>query len=375
MTAQTRWLATAAWLSLSPWALAQAQPASSSQLQIYGIVDMALSAYHGEGAGTRSMITSSGNQASRVGFRGLENLGGGMQAGFDLEAGLNVDTGAGLGTNTNNQPSGAVGGGGLTFNRKSYLFWRGALGELRLGRDYTPSFWNTFVYDPYRVGVGISGPSMHGTTSTGIRASNSVGYYTPGCSSFSCKGPFLQLMAASGENTSGSEKSGDGNYWGLRAGYGAQNWDVALASGKTKNRVAGNFTQTNIGASYLWQGHRLMLLAGENRSGRAQTSLDGANRVRFAQVGGWIKVGNGADYIPTSYTYLKRNDSQGSTAHKLSIGYVHALSRRTALYGTLAYIHNSGSLQLAASSSAEMGPTPVPGGAASGIDLGIRHNF
>ena len=107
MTAQTRWLATAAWLSLSPWALAQAQPASSSQLQIYGIVDMALSAYHGEGAGTRSMITSSGNQASRVGFRGLEDLGGGMQAGFDLEAGLNVDTGAGLGTNTNNQPSGA----------------------------------------------------------------------------------------------------------------------------------------------------------------------------------------------------------------------------------------------------------------------------
>ena len=97
--------------------------------------------------------------------------------------------------------------------------------------------------------------------------------------------------------------------------------------------------------------------------------------MRFAQVGGWIKVGSGADYIPTSYTYLKRNDAQGSTAHKLSIGYVHALSRRTALYGTVVYIHNGGSLRLAASSSAEMGPTPVAGGAASGIDLGIRHNF
>ena len=373
MVQTTWWMAGVA--ALAPWGMAQAQEPSSSQLQVYGIVDMAVSAYHGEGAGTRTMITSSGNQASRVGFKGREDLGGGMLAGFDLEAGLNVDTGAGLGTNTNNQPNGAAGGGGLVFNRKSYLYWSGALGELRLGRDYTPSFWNTFVYDPYRVGVGISGPSMHGTTSTGIRASNSVGYYTPGCSSFSCKGPFLQVMAAMGENARSADNRSDGNYWGFRAGYGAANWDVAIASGTTKNVAAGNFRQSNIGGSYLWQGHRLMLLAGENKAGQGQASLDNANRVRFAQVGGWIKVGSGADYIPTSYTYLKRNDAQGSTAHKLSIGYVHALSRRTALYGTLVYIHNGGSLRLAASSSAEMGPTPVAGGAASGIDLGIRHNF
>jgi predicted porin len=52
------------------------------------------------------MLTSSGNQASRLGFKGREDLGSGLAAGFDLEAGLNTDSGTGQASNTNNQPSG-----------------------------------------------------------------------------------------------------------------------------------------------------------------------------------------------------------------------------------------------------------------------------
>ena len=357
-------------------ACAMGAASAQSSVEVYGVVDLAISSYRGAGAGTKTMMTSSGNTASRIGLRGKEDLGAGMVVGFDLESGLNVDVGAGLPTNTNNQPSGTAGGGGITFNRKSYLYLGGTLGQIRLGRDYTPSFWNTFVYDPYRVGVGISGLSMHGTTSTGIRASNSIGYYTPGCTSFQCKGPFLQLMVDMGENGGSAANRNDGNYWGFRAGYGADHWDVALASGTTRNAAADHYVQRNIGAGYLWQGHRLMLLAGENKAGRPVAAMDGGNRVRFAQVGGWIKVNpRSADYLPISYTYLKRNDAQNSRAHKFSVGYVHALSRRTAVYGTYAYIDNGGLLRLPVSSSAEAGPVPRAGGNASGVDIGIRHAF
>lgn len=351
--------------------------AAQSSVEMYGVVDLAVSSYRGAGAATKTMMTSSGNTASRIGFRGKEVLGQGMEAGFDMEAGLNVDVGAGLPTNTNNQASGAAGGGGgITFNRKSYLYLTGKAGQIRLGRDYTPSFWNTFVYDPYRVGVGISGLTMHGTTSTGIRASNSVGYYTPGCTSFQCKGPFFQLMLAMGENTEQGPERRNGNYWGFRAGYGGEGWDVAIASGTTQNAVAGDFVQRNIGAGYTWKGQRLMLLAGENKVGRPQASLGGADRVRYAQVGGWIKPRpSSADYIPVSYTYLQRNDAEKSRAQKFSVGYVHALSKRTAVYGTYAYIDNGGSLRLPVSSSAESGPVPQAGGSASGLDIGIRHSF
>jgi predicted porin len=349
---------------------------AQSSVEVYGVVDLAVSSYRGAGAGSKTMITSSGNTASRIGFRGKETLGGEMEVGFDLEAGLNVDAGAGLPTNANNQPHGSTGNGGMTFNRKSYLYLGGKAGQIRLGRDYTPSFWNTFVYDPYRVGVGISGLSMHGTTSTGIRASNSIGYYTPGCSSFQCKGPFLQLMYAMGENSGPGTGRNDGNYWGFRVGYGAANWDVAIASGTTRNAVANNYVQRNIGAGYLWNGHRLMLLAGENKAGRPVAAMDGGHRVRFAQVGGWIKVRpSSPDYLPVSYTYLTRNDAQDSKAHKLSVGYVHLLSRRTAVYGAYAFVRNGGLLRLPVSSSAEAGPTPRAGGHASGLDIGIRHSF
>ena len=82
-----------------------------------------------------------------------------MSASFWLEAGLDNDDGHGAATNSNNQPSGAGAGvdgrQGLTFNRRSTVSLAGGWGELRLGRDYTPQFWNLTVFDPFGTnGVG-----------------------------------------------------------------------------------------------------------------------------------------------------------------------------------------------------------------------------
>ncbi len=67
----------------------------------------------------------------------------------------------GAATSTNNQPSAAppappfAGTQGLTFNRRSTVSLAGGWGELRLGRDYTPQFWNLTVFDPFGTnGVG-----------------------------------------------------------------------------------------------------------------------------------------------------------------------------------------------------------------------------
>lgn len=344
-------------------------------VSVYGVVDMALSSYRGEGAGSRTMLTSGGNQASRLGFKGREDLGDGLAAGFELESGLNTDTGAGQASNTNNQPSGTVNANGaITFNRKSYVYLEGKdWGQLRLGRDYTPAFWNLFAYDPFRVGAGISGHVLNGTTVTGFRASNAVGYFSPGCTSFACKGVFFQGMLASGENASSGATKRDGNVYSFRLGYGGANFDLAVASATTKNAAVGDFRQSNLGGSYTWQGHRLMALVGENKTGLPVASLDGTSRGRFWQVGAWVSTGLG--YIPVSYMQLKRNDVADSSARKLAVGYVHPLSKRTTLYGTYAHVTNKGAIRLPVSSGSELGPVPVRGGSASGFDLGIRHVF
>ncbi|WP_137922379.1 porin [Hydrogenophaga sp. 2FB] len=355
-------------------ALAAAGAASAqSSVTLYGVVDAAVSSYRATGAQSRTQVLAGGNQSSRLGFRGREDLGNGAYAGFELEAGLFNDTGTTLATNTNNQPSGTF-AGGFSFARKSFVsLGSKSLGELRLGRDYTPGFWNLFAYDAFRTGVGLGGITTQGSTSTVFRASNSIGYFTPGCSSFVCPGFFGQVAYALGENAPGAANSDDGRYVGGRVGYGGGKWDVAVSHGVTKNVAADDFTQTSIGGSYNFDVAKVMLLWGQHKTGLPVAALGGGNKAPFWQVSAWIPVGLG--YIPVAFTRVTRNDALGSSASKIAVGYVHNLSKRTAVYTTYARIKNNGSLQLPVNSGADAGPIPIRGGTSSGIDIGIRHAF
>jgi predicted porin len=356
---------------------ASAGASAQSSVTLYGVVDAAIASYHGEGTGTRTMLFSGGNQNGRIGFRGHEDLGGGLYAGFELEAGLFNDSGIGQATNTNNQPSGGsaapAGTQGLTFSRKSYVSLGGHWGEIRLGRDYTPGFWNLFAYDAFRTGVGLGGITTQGGTSTVFRASNSIGYFTPGCTSFTCQGFFGQAMYALGENASNTANRDDGKFWGLRVGYGAPHWDVAAGYTVTKNLAAHDFKQANVGGSYDFGVAKVMLLWGEHSAGLPQASLGGGTKATFWQVSTQVRVGPG--YIPAAFTRVKRNDAAGSSADKISAGYVYNLSKRTAIYGTYSRIGNRGTFQLPVNSGADAGPIPIPGGVASGFDIGLRHAF
>jgi predicted porin len=363
----------AACLALSLPGCAWAQ----GSLTIHGGIDLAIARYKGEGTGTRTHLVSGGNQNNRIGVRGREDLGSGLYAGFELEAGLSADTGTGLPSNSNNQASG-VGAGAvnlqtLTFNRRSFVALGGPWGELRLGRDYVPSFWPLYLYDPFRTGVGFGGVTVQGTTVTNLRASNSVGYFTPGCDAFGCKGFFAQLMYAFGENPSGNAASEDGNVAGLRLGYGAGPWEVSIARSKTTNDAVGDFTQTAGGGAYESKIGRFMVLAGENRTGRPVAALNNGNRAPFWQVGALFYLGPGA--VPVAYTRVGRNDPEDSSASKIAIGYVYNLSKRTALYTTYARIDNRNALALPVNVGADAGPVPLPGRAASGWDIGVRHAF
>ena len=343
-------------------------------LQVFGGLDLAIARYKGEGGGTRTQLISGGNQNSRIGLRGREDLGRGLYAAFELEAGLAPDTGQGLASNINNQVNGILVSNpqSITFNRRSFVSVGGDWGELRLGRDYVPSFWPLYIYDPFRTGVGFGGITILGSTVTNLRASNSVGYFTPGCDAV-CKGPFAQLMAAMGENPSGNAQAHDGNVGGFRIGYGAPGWEVSIAQSKTRNNQVQNFTQTSGGGQLETPWARLMVLAGANRTGVPVAALNNGNRAPFWQLGALVYVGK--DYIPIAYTHVARNDPQDSSAFKLAFGYVCTLSKRTAVYATYARIHNKNALALPVNVGGDAGPTPLPGQAASGFDIGMRLTF
>jgi predicted porin len=178
-------------------ALAVAGVASAqSSVTLFGVVDASISGYSstsrdlngatflnpfylnkGSVKVSRTALANGAYNSSRLGFRGTEDLGGGLAASFWLEAPITNDDGA---------------TGVSTFGRRSTVSLSGGFGEVRLGRDYTPTFWNDTVFDPFgTVGVGtnlISTASGFNTTGGAggfggnpnyVRASNSIGYFLP----------------------------------------------------------------------------------------------------------------------------------------------------------------------------------------------------
>ena len=134
-----------------------------------------------------------------------------MRAEFWLEAGVANDSGAGSATNSNNQAvTGLTSAGtqGLTFNRKSTVGLVGSMGEIRLGRDYSPQFYPDAQYDPFGTNGVASSLIAYGGGFAAVRASNMIAYHSPDFG-----GIRVMLGSYMGENNTGGAagKAGDGN--------------------------------------------------------------------------------------------------------------------------------------------------------------------
>lgn len=337
---------------------------AQSSVTLFGIVDATVQRVAHSGGASVTRLANSGYQSSRLGFRGTEDLGGGMSASFWLEAGMNNDDGRGLATNTNNQAAGASTGQGLTFGRRSTVSLAGGWGELRLGRDFTPQLWNLNVFDPFNnVGAGATLPFAAIITGvTAVRASNSIGYFFPR----NLGGFYGQVQHYLGENASnGAATENDGNGWGARLGYSAGALNIAGAVSRTQY-AAGDVRQNNLGASWKFPAGTLTGLLSSDRNG--------TTKARGYMVAGTVPVGVGL--VRLSYSVYKVDPVAGVNnprSAKVALGYVHNLSKRTALYTTHARVRNSSGAVVPAVS----GAAGAPGANASstGWDFGIRHSF
>src|SRR6059058_5022651 len=92
---------------------------AQSSVTLFGVVDAMVQHGSGSSASFTGLGSGGSNTSSRWGLRGNEDLGGGLQAAFWLESQIQVNTGGGGTSSTNNQSNGAIGGGALTFNRRS----------------------------------------------------------------------------------------------------------------------------------------------------------------------------------------------------------------------------------------------------------------
>ena len=316
---------------------------AQSSVTLFGIVDLSVNSVK-NGSTTMKTMSSDNLNSNRFGFRGVEDLGGGMRAGFHIEGGMSPDNGTAAGQN---------------WQRRSTVSLMGGFGEIRLGRDYTPSFFNKTVFDPF--GTNGMGSELNVETTLGsgattlVRANNSVGYFLPAMG-----GLYGQVMVAAGEGVTGNK------YMGARLGYAAGPVNVAGALGKTYKTGAmiADFKDINFGGSFNMGFMTLMGQYGKRDYGSANQ--------KTMLIAGTMPMGPGtlkASYVKAS------GSSLAYEATMFAFGYQYDLSKRTALYATYSSINNDGTALNGASFVVNAAGAMTRGATSSGYNAGIRHSF
>lgn len=137
---------------------------AQSSVTVYGVVDAGIVAEKGGAGGSVTKLTSGVASGSRIGFKGSEDLGGGLSALFLLENGFAVD-------------NGALGQGGLLFGRQAFAGLGGGFGTVTFGRQYTPQYLTLALADPFVTGMaGDAANIMPNTGNASSRMDNAIKY-------------------------------------------------------------------------------------------------------------------------------------------------------------------------------------------------------
>ncbi len=352
------------WAAGSAVALAATASAQTSVV-LSGVADAAVRSVSNAGSGTVQSMVSGSNSTSRLVFRGTEALGGGLSAGFWLETGIAVDSGS---STTATQ----------FFDRRSTLSLSSdKAGELRLGRDYVPTYTAWSRHDPFsHVGVagsnnfGGSGPTgpiraaFSTNPNTTVRASNSLQWLTP----TGLGGVEGGVMVAAAEG--GTAANGLARLVGARLGWSSGPFGVSAATSWTTNSIttpANKFKDTVVG------GHAVV---GPLRFTAAWRKFDyTTSRQTNTLLGAVYTAGPGE--IKLSWLRGNLSGRVGATdigandATQIGLGGVYHLSKRSALYATASRIDNDGRANFVVPG----GATLAVGGSSTGYELGLRHSF
>ena len=327
---------------------------AQSSVTLFGIVDTGIGYVNksNEAGDSKYGVYNSGNSTSRIGFRGVEDLGGGLKAGFWLEGEVFADNG----------------GSGLDFKRRSTVQLEGGFGELRIGRDQVAGYNKTSSYDVFgQTGIaqfyGWSNWNGSATTDAGgVRSDNLVSYYTPNF------GGFKAGLSYGFDEKTGSDKSG--RYVGGHVAY--DNGPLSVALSYDERKLAGSVDKDmlTLGASYNFGVVKLSGLAQQTKY-QAPAVADG--KINAYALGLSAPVG-AAGVVKAQYALYDQKIID-SKAHQLSVGYDHNLSKRTAVYGIVSYLKNKDASNMGLSSKSLNTTGPGAGNSQTGVQVGIRHAF
>jgi predicted porin len=361
---------------------------AQSSVTLYGIVDGGLTYTNNSGGHSAVQASSGGRGSSRWGFRGVEDLGGGTAAIFQLENGFNLMTGTSLQNSRE-------------FGRMAMVGLKNRYGQLTMGRqdDVMVTYLGSYAAS---ILFGGALAARAGDLDNGFadyKFNNAIKFASQNFNGFSFGG----LYGFGG--VAGS--IGQDQVWGLGARYAAGPVSLGAAFHHVNNpavtyfdgsaAAVANTTFTNpvsnpifkgytsatsidtygLGGSYIWG--RSTLAATVTR-----TQFNAVKKTTTTPVGGIDPVLTSAELVykfmllPTlslasSYAYTK---AEAAKYEQLSFGVQDFLSKRTSLYMIGAWQHASGTNSMGQKAVADLNLlTASTRQNQVALKVGVTHSF
>lgn len=311
---------------------------AQSSVTIYGRVNTTI---EHQKAGKDS-VTGMANNSSRIGFKGVEDLGNGLKAGFQLEAGFGSDDGSGP----------------LTFGRQSEVNLSGNFGMVRLGNFFPESYYATSDYiGMHNHETGSSADALYYDAAwfDGNGTGNKVAYRTPTFNNFWAEASVSlheKANGAAGVNKNAYDLAANYNNGPLSLGAGYSTWN---SNNQFALRGLYNFGQFVVGAYYQ-----------RNKDDNAVLGTGAGTRNNFRLSGMYVL--NASEFhvnVGRANAWSKVDDS---AATQWTLGYNYNLSKRTKVYTYYTKVNNG-------KAATYHDNVTNAGDNFSSFALGIRHNF
>jgi len=273
---------------------------AQSSVTLYGVADAGLGKAKSAGD-TKVNMQSAGtmnNGTSRLGVRGVEDLGGGLKAGFNFETGLSLENG-----NTSTAGAGFWG-------RNANMWLGGSWGTFQMGRTLNPSFYGVAAWEL----TGTANYSVVGNTYGyvgGARNSSEFSYKTPDFGGLTAKLGYI-MKADNGGNAK----------WDLNVVYA----NGPIAAGLSANKTKGQKVGYALGGKYNFGNFAVAASYSDNHKVRRGFSIGGT-----------------ANFGAASVTLDLTRDTKNLAGKKYTNGLLegkYALSKRTFMYA--AYLRHDG---------------------------------
>ena len=300
--------------------LAATSAQAQSSVTAYGRLNLTVERQKDASDKTKTVLQ---NNSSRIGFKGTEDLGGGLKAGFQIEHGFAADTGVAAAT---------------FWGRQSEVNLGGAFGTLRLGNFTSEAYYATADYiSNHNHDTGTSSDAFYAYIG---RNANKIAYRLPS----------LGPVTVEGAVSLHEQTSGGNNTYDIAANY--QAGPLHLGAGYEKNDKANQFAvrvfyelgDFGLGA-YVQRDENGF---GANYGKRTNIRLSGMYTLGLSEF--HLNFGRAGDYDKLA------GDQKATQA---TFGYNYKLSKRTKVYGFYTKVDDKGTIY----------------GDFSSLAVGIRHNF